>query len=120
MNHPVLGSKVRLIVWWLVWLFIGLGQSLIYYFAYGSFIQICIPDSIISVCIYSGLSLMLWYPFRFFNHSVTNPAVLISNLVVSGGITVVLWLIATNLITTLFFPKEISYPAYCLLSFCQS
>jgi sensor histidine kinase YesM len=80
MKHPVLENRVRLIVWWLVWLFLGLGQSLLFYYAYGSFIQISILDSILSLLLYSGLALSLWYPFSFFNTGITKPPVLISNL----------------------------------------
>jgi two-component system LytT family sensor kinase len=112
MKHPVLGNRVRHIVWWLVWLFLGLGQSFIYYFAYGSFLQISIPDGLISICIYSGISLMLWYPFRYFNHTVTKQGVLISNLVASGVITVALWVIVTKLLITGIFPHENNYSAF--------
>ena len=72
MKHPILSNRVRLIVWWLVWLFLALGQSLLFYFAYGSFINISIIDSLVSLLIYSGIALSLWYPFRFFN-SRRNP-----------------------------------------------
>jgi two-component system LytT family sensor kinase len=112
MKHPVLENRVRHIVWWLVWLFLGLGQSLIYYYAYGSFIQIIVADGLISICIYSGMALMLWYPFRFFNRTFTKPIVLISNLVTSGAITVALWVIITKVLTTLIFPGETIYQAY--------
>jgi two-component system LytT family sensor kinase len=112
MKHPILETRERHIVWWLVWLFLGLGQSLIYYFAYGSFLNITIPDGLISICIFSGISLMVWYPFRYFNHSVTKPAVLISNLVVSGGISVALWAIVTWFLTTTLFPGETIYKTY--------
>jgi len=112
MKHPVLENKVRLIVWWLVWLFLGLGQSFLFYFAYGSFLQISIADGLISICIYSGISLMLWYPFRYFNQTVTKPGVLISNLVASGVITVALWAIVTKFLTTAIFPQDNNYQAY--------
>ena len=112
MKHPVLENRVWHIVWWLVWLFLGLGQSLIYYFAYGSFLIVSIPDGLISTCIYAGISLMLWYPFRYFNHSVIKLPVLISNILISGAISVALWVIATKFLTTAFFPHETSYSAY--------
>jgi sensor histidine kinase YesM len=112
MNHPVLENRVRLIVWWLVWLFLGLGQSIIYYFAYGSFLQISIPDGLISICIYSGISLVLWYPFRYFNHTIIKPAVLISNLAIAGIITVALWVIISKFLTSALFPQDNNYQAY--------
>jgi two-component system LytT family sensor kinase len=112
MKHPILDNRVRHIIWWLVWLFLGVGQSLIYYFAYGSFIKISIPDGLFSIIIYSGLSLMLWYPFRFINQTVIKPIVLMSNLVVTGAITVTLWILATKLLTTTIVDSEINYTAY--------
>ena len=112
MKHPVFEDRVRLIVWWLVWLFLGLGQSFLFYFAYGGFVQISIPDGLISICIYSGISLMLWYPFRYFNRTFTKPGVLISNLVTVGAIAVSLWALVTKFLTTLIFPGEDLYQAY--------
>jgi hypothetical protein len=91
MKHPILVNRVRLIVWWLVWLFLALGQSLLYYYAYGSFINIGILDSVLSLLIYSGIALSLWYPFSYFNNGATRTTTLISNLVISGAISIVLW-----------------------------
>ena len=117
MKHPVLQNRVRLIVWWLVWLFLGLGQSLLFYFAYGSFIQISIPDIILSFTIYSGIALALWYPFRFFNASYTKPSVLISNLVLSGAISVGLWIVSTRYLMLLILPDNKAYQAYWVATF---
>lgn len=117
MKHPVLQNRVRLRVWWLVWLILGLGQSLLFYFAYGSFIQISIPDIILSLTIYSGIALALWYPFRFFNASNTKPSVLISNLVASGAISVGLWIIITKYLMLLFLPDNNAYLAYWKATF---
>jgi two-component system, LytTR family, sensor kinase len=112
MKHPILTNGVRFIVWWLVWLFLALGQSLLFYFAYGSFIQISIIDSLISLVIYSGIALSLWYPFRYFNSGVTTTAGLISNLVASGAISVTLWVLITKFIMTTVLPEQTNYEAY--------
>ncbi len=88
MMHPILVNRVRFMVWWLVWLFLGLGQSLLFYFAYGSFISISIIDSLVSLLIYSGIALALWYPFRFFNSGQPRVTALISNLLTTGALTV--------------------------------
>ena len=88
MKHPILTNRVRFIVWWLVWLFLALGQSLLFYFAYGSFIQISILDSLISLIIYSGIALSLWFPFRYFNTGNAITLGLVSNLVASGALSV--------------------------------
>lgn len=112
MKHPVLGNRVWLIVWWLVWLSLTLGQSLLFYFAYGSFINISLLDSLISLLIYSGIALSLWYPFRFFNSGVTKPMVIISNLVGSGAISVTLWVLITKFVMTVVLPEQNNYEAY--------
>jgi two-component system, LytTR family, sensor kinase len=112
MKHPVLANRVRLIVWWLVWLFLALGQSVLFYFAYGSFINISLIDSIVSLLIYSGIALSLWYPFRFFNTGKTRPTALISNLVASGAFSVALWVLITKFVMTTVLPEQNNYEAY--------
>ncbi|MCX6325669.1 MAG: histidine kinase [Bacteroidia bacterium] len=112
MKHPVLANRVRLIVWWLVWLFLALGQSLLFYFAYGSFINISLIDSLISLLIYSGIALSLWYPFSFFNKGEMRPTTLISNLVASGAISIGLWVVITKFIVLLVLPEQNNYQAY--------
>jgi two-component system, LytTR family, sensor kinase len=112
MKHPVLANRVRLIVWWLVWLFLALGQSLLFYYAYGSFINIGIIDSLVSLLIYSGIALSLWYPFRFFNSGKIRITTLISNLVASGALSVTLWVLITKFIMTIVIPEQNNYQSY--------
>jgi len=112
MKHPVLQNRVRLIVWWLIWLFLAGGQSLLFYFAYGSFTNISPIDSIISLLIYSGIALSLWYPFSFFNTGNTKTLTLISNLVISGAITVSLWVLITKYAVEVVLPDQNDYHAY--------
>jgi LytS/YehU family sensor histidine kinase len=112
MNHPVFANRVRFLVWWLVWLALAAGQSLVYYYAYGSFINISLVDSILSLLIYSAITLSLWYPFRFFNSGESKPTVLISNLLASGAISVSLWILITKFIMTLVFPDNINYQEF--------
>jgi len=112
MKHPVLANRVRLIVWWLIWLFLALGQSLLFYYAYGSFSNTTILDGIVSLLIYSGLALSLWYPFSFFNTGDPSPITLISNLVISGAISVTLWAVLTKLVMQLVLPEINNYQEY--------
>jgi two-component system LytT family sensor kinase len=112
MKHPVLENRNRLIVWGLVWLFIAAGQTLLFYFAYGSFVNVSIPDIIVSLLIYSALALSVWYPFSYFNKSETKVFSLISNLILTGAITVTFWVLITKLIMMLVLPEENNYQAY--------
>lgn len=112
MRHPVLSHRERLIVWWLVWLFITLGQSLLYYFAYGSFTDTSIPDAIVSLVIFSGIGLSLWYPFRNFNTTGNRTLSVVTNLVISGAVAVTLWMLLTKYLLLLILAGENDYPAY--------
>ncbi len=112
MKHPVLENRVRLIVWWLVWLILALGQSVLFYFAYGGFINISVIDSLISLLIYSGLALSLWYPFQYFNSSENRISVLISNLVITGAISISLWVLITKLVMTSVLPAQNNYQTF--------
>ncbi len=112
MKHPVLANRNRLIVWWLVWLFLMAGQSLLFYYAYGSFSSIGILDSFISLLIYSGIGLSLWYPFSFFNSGNVRTTTIISNLIVSGIISVTLWSLLTYYIMQGVLPRENIYAGY--------
>jgi two-component system LytT family sensor kinase len=112
MKHPVLQNRTRLIVWWLVWIVLGLGQSLLFNYAYGSFFRVIIPDTIVSFVLYSGIGLILWYPFNYFIASKTKPAVLGSNILISGLISVGLWVITTRVLMILFLPDDNVYNDY--------
>jgi hypothetical protein len=117
MKHPVLANRVRLIVWWLVWLFLALGQSFLFYYTYGKFNYLIIADSLVSLIIYSGLALSLWYPFSFFNTGEARPATIISNLVSSGAISITLWVLITKYLVLLVLPEENDYLAYWEVTF---
>jgi sensor histidine kinase YesM len=117
MRHPILSNKVRLIIWWLVWVFLALGQSLLFYYAFGSFIGISLVDSLVSLLLYSGIGLSLWYPFRFFNSGDTKTTVIITNLVASGAISIVLWILLTKFTMTTVIPEQNNYPAYWAATF---
>ncbi|HBC77374.1 MAG TPA: histidine kinase [Bacteroidales bacterium] len=112
MKHPVLSNRVRLIVWWLAWFFITAGQLLLYYYSYGSFSVSAIPDGIVSMAIYSGIGLSLWYPFRYFNAAKSRSLSEIANLVFSGALSVVLWVVITKYFVQAILPKVNDYPAY--------
>lgn len=112
MKHPILADRTRLILWWLVWVFITLGQTLLYYYAYGNFTPVSIPDAIISLVIYSGIGLSLWYVFRYLNASGSKTISVIINLIIGGVISVGLWMLITRYFTVVFLPKENNYQEY--------
>jgi two-component system, LytTR family, sensor kinase len=112
MKHPIFSNRTRLIVWWLFWLFISAGQLLLYYYAYGSYTNSAIPDGIISLAIYSGIGLSLWYPFRYFNTAGSRNISIITNLVLSGAISVTLWVLISKYFVLAILPKVNDYQAF--------
>lgn len=112
MKHPVLQNRTRLILWWLAWVFLALGQALSFYFAYGTFITIIIPDTLLSLLVFSVLILSLWYPFNFFNREKLNPLSLIFNLVAGGAVSITLCLIITKPVMQLIVTDKALYNDY--------
>jgi sensor histidine kinase YesM len=112
MKHPILSNNLRLIVWWLVWLFITAGQLLLYYYAFGRFTNTAIPDSIISLGIFSGIGLSLWYPFRSFDSARNSNFSIMTNLFLSGVISVALWVIINKHLVLLVLPHNNDFQAY--------
>jgi sensor histidine kinase YesM len=112
MKHPVLGNNVLQIIWWLVWLFLALGQSLFFYLIYGNFSILSVADSTISALIYSGLSLTLWYPFMYFKSGSPKISSVISNHTITGAISVSLWILITRFILNLIMKDQVDFQAY--------
>lgn len=112
MKHPVFGSRTWFILWWLVWLLLAAGQSLLFYIIYGSFTWVTVVDGLISLFIFSGLALSLWYPFSFFNKGQKKVLSLISNLIITGAITIGLWIVLTNIILSAIYTSNTDFLPY--------
>ncbi|HOW10337.1 MAG TPA: histidine kinase [Bacteroidales bacterium] len=117
MKHPILTDRIRLIVWWLVWLFTTLGQTLLYNFAYGSFTASLIPDAIVSFVTFSGIGLSLWYPFRYIIAASKNTTGVIVNNLLAGIASLSLWLLVTRYGVPLLLPALNDYQDYWVSTF---
>ena len=112
MKHPVLSNKLRLIIWWLAWLILALGQLLSYYLSSGTITLLSICDNAISMLIFSGLALSIWYPFSYFNNIKTATGVMISNIIAGGAVSITLWILLTRLIVSSLFRNIDQYNLY--------
>lgn len=117
MRHPVLSDRVRLIIWWLAWLLLTAGQLFLYYFAYGEITGIFIPDGIISMIVFSGIGISLWYPFRFINAGKSALISVAGNILIGGTLSVALWIIVTRFAVPLFLPVNSGFEAYWQATF---
>lgn len=109
MKHPVLINGTRLTVWWLVWLFLALGQALLYYLLFNFQLYLSILDSLLSLILYSGIALSLWYPFNIFNREGAKPLSLVSNIITIGTISVTLWIFSSKMLLLLLVPDREVY-----------
>jgi hypothetical protein len=118
MKHPVLENRVRLTLWWLVWLFVALGQALSYYFAYGGFLKgVSAADSLLSLLIYSGIALSLWYPISYFNDSGAKPITIAVNIVVTGIFSITLWIVSTRVLLDILLSDNDNLKTYWQATF---
>lgn len=98
MKHPVLEKRSRFIAWWLAWLLLAAGQSSLMYFAYGANAGAAIGDGFVSMILFGALGLAIWFPMRYMQKG-SNPVVTaISNMVVTGIITLVIWVLSNRLL----------------------
>jgi two-component system, LytTR family, sensor kinase len=98
MKHPVLENKTRHLIWWLVCLVIGLGQSTLFYYTYNESLLINLLDGLISFILYSILALAMWFPFNYINSYEKRPLVIFGNLFGAGAIAVAIWIGLTQLL----------------------
>ncbi|NLA48962.1 MAG: histidine kinase, partial [Bacteroidales bacterium] len=112
MKHPVLQNRTRLIIWWMAWFFLASGQIILFYFAYGSFEMISIPDTLLSLFILSVLILSLWYPFNYVSRDFWKIHILIINLILAGVISIALSILITRSVIQSVIPGKILYDEF--------
>ena len=117
MKHPVLSNRNRLIIWWLVGLFLITSQSFVFYFASGSFSKIAILDSIFSLFIFSVIAFYFWYPFTFFNTGNVKFLTLVVNLIIAGAVTITIWILLTNFFMQVIIQEQNLFERYWQVTF---
>ncbi|NLE35060.1 MAG: histidine kinase [Bacteroidales bacterium] len=112
MKHPLLENRTRLLVWWLAWLILGAGQSLLIHFVYGSRLEVAIADGLVSMIIFGLLGLVIWFPVRFLLKDDNQLYVKIFNVLLTGTFTLTVWLVGSRFITRLMVSEKIDYDIF--------
>ncbi len=112
MGHPVFESRTKTVIWWLAWLLLGAGQSLLFYYTHDADIMLTVTDGFVSMMIYSVLALASWYPVSFFNKQISKTSGLIFNLIAVSAGLVIIWLLLSRLIINAIFPEPGLYSDY--------
>jgi two-component system, LytTR family, sensor kinase len=112
MKHPLLESRTRLLVWWLAWLMLATCQSLIIHFVYGGKADMAVSDGFISMIIYGLLGLAVWFPVRFMLRDDNQLYTSVFNVLLTGSLTIVAWLLVPRLIVRLLVSEKIDYDIF--------
>ncbi len=112
MKHPLLENRTRLLTWWLAWLILATGQSLLIHFVYGSRVDVAFADGVASMLLFGLLGLAVWFPVRYMLRNDNELYSSIFNVVLTGTVTIVIWLIIPRLIVRAFVAEKIDYDIF--------
>lgn len=110
MKHPLLENRTRLLMWWLAWLMVAAGQSLLIFYVYGGRPAIAITDGLVSMALYGLLGLAIWFPLNFLLKETRQPTTYtVINIVLTGSLTVAAWLLFSRIITRALVSEKYEY-----------
>lgn len=112
MKHPVFQNRLRMAAWWLTWLFLSLGQLLLYYVVYDRNINYSIADVATSFVIYSGIGIAIWYPFLYFNSRTVSSYMLVLNILLLGAVVIVTWIVLSRYVLDIIIPDPAEMELY--------
>jgi LytS/YehU family sensor histidine kinase len=112
MKHPILESRSRVLIWCLAWVILAAGQTSVIHFVYGSTLDIAVADGIISMFLYCVLGIAIWFPVRYMLRSNNKVLSTIINVILTGSVTVVLWLFITRPIVRAIVPEKEDYDLF--------
>jgi len=99
-------------IWCLAWVILAAGQASVIHFIYGSTMDIAAADGIISMLLYGLLGLSIWFPVRYMLRSNNKVSSTIINVILTGSVTIVLWLLATRVLVRAIVPEKEDYDLF--------
>jgi len=112
MKHPLLESRTRFIIWWLTWLLLAAGQSLLIHFVYGSKTEVAITDGFVSMFLFGLLGLAVWYPVRYMLKIDNQIFSSFLNVILTGTLTILVWLVGSRFIVRLLVREKIDFEIF--------
>ena len=112
MKHPLLENRTRLLIWWLAWLGLAAGQSLLIHFGYGSRIEVAIADGLVSMVIFGLLGLAIWFPVRYLLRDDNQVYTSIINALLTGFLTLFVWLLGSRVLVRAMVAEKIDYEIF--------
>lgn len=112
MKHPLLENRTRLLIWWLAWLGLAAGQSLLIHFGYGSRTEVAIADGLVSMIIFGLLGLAIWFPVRYLLRDDNPVYTSVFNALLTGTFTLFVWLLGSRLLVRAMVAEKIDYEIF--------
>ncbi|HDZ41869.1 MAG TPA: histidine kinase [Bacteroidetes bacterium] len=110
--HPILSKRNRLLVYWLIWLIIGLGQSLLISYSSGISVVAAFSDGFISALIFGMTAIALWFPANQFKQGIKNMKMTLINHLLMAVIALGIWVFLTKLLVLAFLQEGELYKSF--------
>jgi len=112
MKHPLLENRTRLLIWWLVWLGLAAGQSLLIHYGYGSRTDVAIADGLVSMILFGLLGLAIWFPVKYLLRDDNQIYTSIINALLTGTLTLLVWLLGSRMLVRSLVAEKIDYEIF--------
>jgi sensor histidine kinase YesM len=112
MKHPLLENRTRLLIWWLVWLGLAAGQSLLIHYGYGSRTDVAIADGLVSMILFGLLGLAIWFPVRYLLRDDNQIYTSVFNALLTGTFTLLVWLLGSRVLVRAMVAEKIDYEIF--------
>lgn len=99
-------------IWWLAWLLLGAGQSLLFHYTTSADTLLTVTDGFVSMIMYSVLSLAAWYPLSYFNKPDLKATTRTLNLIAVSAGMIVIWLLISRVFIAAIFAEPGIYSGY--------
>jgi len=88
------------------------GQSLLIHFVYGGKTDMAVSDGFISMIIFGLLGLAVWFPVRFMLRDDNQLHSSIINVLLTGSLTIIFWLLVPRFIVRVLVSEKIDYDIF--------
>lgn len=112
MRHPILEKGSRIAIWWLAWVILAIGQSLLFFFFYKIPLVIALTDGFISMILFGSIGLLLWFPLVTIKRTRPFDLTALLNIAMGGGFFVFLWISLSKLIAVSVLPELSDYVTF--------
>ncbi|HCC71387.1 MAG TPA: histidine kinase [Bacteroidales bacterium] len=112
MFHPIISKRNRFFIYWLIWLIIGLGQSVLIIYTTELTVSTSFSDGFFSSIIFAVIALTLWFPVKQFSSGKNTIIIAIVNHLLMALIALALWMFLTRFLVLAMFTENDDYRSF--------